>query len=489
MEPLAFWLNDREMRVEGVSPTMTLLQFLRERAHLTGTKEGCAEGDCGACTVAWIEPRADNRRTFRAVNACLVLLPMVQGRRVYTVEGLHDAAGPHPVQEAMVRRLGSQCGYCTPGVVMSLFEACYRDDLREPAWQIDDQMCGNLCRCTGYRPIRDAALDVAGRPPSDRFAARLAQNGGNGESFQAEVRFGPQRYFNPRAEAELFDVLDAHADARVVAGGTDLSLEVTKRFAEPPCLVSVEGIPTLRRIERTADGFVIGAAATLTQIQEALACEHLALEKMLRFFASRQIRNRATVGGNLCTASPIGDLAPVLIALRARVELRSREGARTLPLEEFFVSYRKTALNPREILASVFLPHLPNDARASSFKVSKRRELDISTVAAGCYVRVGPDQRIVEARLAYGGMAAIPARATATEAALVGRPFSRDTILAAMPRIDEDYRPITDHRGSAWYRSQVAKNLLLGFWLETKDGAPRSLAPRPTSTIHASDAP
>jgi xanthine dehydrogenase small subunit len=479
MDRLRFWVNDVSVEESSAGPTTTLLQYLRYRLGLTGSKEGCAEGDCGACTVAVLDA---GRGTFRAVNACLLFLPMLQGKRVYTAEGLRDGGRYHPVQEAMARALGSQCGYCTPGIAMSLFEACYRKDLAEP-WQLDDQLCGNLCRCTGYRPIRDAARKVAGRRPQDRFLARLGE--APREPFHLRYAGDGQRYYNPGSLEDLFEVLRVEPDAQLVAGGTDLGLEVTKRFRTLPVLVSLEGIAELRRVERTDTHWHLGAAATLTEIQEAMGGEIPAMEKMLRFFASRQIRNRATLGGNLCTASPIGDMAPVLLALDARVVLRSGAGARSIPLCDFFVAYRKTALCPGEVLEWVEVPHVPPRARATSFKVSKRRELDISAVSAGCFVTLDSAGRVAEARVAFGGMAAMPKRAAAVEAALRGRPWSEATVRAAQDCLDRDFTPISDHRGSAWYRREVARNLLLGFWLETRDRPAPSLAPRPTSTIHA----
>ncbi|MCK6529616.1 xanthine dehydrogenase small subunit [Myxococcota bacterium] len=483
MEVLRFRLNDAWIEEDSVPPTTTLLQYVRSRG-LTGTKEGCAEGDCGACTVAILDPHAPGGPALRAVNSCLVLLPMVQGRSVWTVEALREEGRPlHPVQEALVADLGSQCGFCTPGVAMSMLEACHREDVSEP-WQLDDQMCGNLCRCTGYRPIRDAARRVAGLRPGDRFAAALREPAP--ESMALAYAHGGQRAFVPTSLPELWDVLDRHADARLVCGGTDLSLEVTRRFREPPCLVSLEGIPALRGVERDATGFRIGAATPLSDLHDAVRGHLPALDKTLRFFASRQIRNRATVGGNLCNASPIGDLPPVLIALGSHVTLASRHGRRRLPLQDFFLGYRRTALAPGEVMEAVDWLHPGPGWRVSAFKVSKRRELDISAVCAGCAVRLDGEGRIAEARLAFGGMAAIPRRASRTEAALLGRPFGEEAIEAAIPFLDEDFQPISDHRGSAWYRRTVAGNLLRGFWAEVSSPE-GGLHPRPTSTVHAGD--
>ena len=483
-QTLRFFLNDRLIEDERAQPTTTLLEYLREQLHLTGTKEGCAEGDCGACSVAILDAEAAGGASYRAVNACLVLLPMVQGRRVYTVEGLRLAGGaPHPVQDAMVRELGSQCGYCTPGVVMSLFEACYRRDLRE-SWQLDDQLCGNLCRCTGYRPIRDAARSVAATCPQDRFSEQLERPG---ESIAFTRESAGRIYATPTDFAALWAHLAAHPQARLICGGTDLSLLITKRFIDLPELVSLEGLRELRGVTKLERGWQIGATTNLAELEAACLAELAAytpLLRMLRYFASRQIKNRATIGGNLCNASPIGDLAPVLISLGATAVLRSASGTRRVPLAEFFLAYRQTALQAGEILAAVELPDLPANARIAAYKVSKRRELDISTVAAGCYVELDPAGRVSEIRIAYGGMAATPARARNLEAALLGRSWSLAQVEAALPALAQDFRPIDDLRGSAWYRGTVAQNLVRGFVLETQSEARPNLSQRPAGTVH-----
>lgn len=480
MERLRFWLNDQLVEEQHVLPTTTVLNYVRERG-LTGTKEGCAEGDCGACTVVLLEHDASGEPAYRAVNSCLLLLPMLQGRRLYTVEALRRDGRLHPVQESMVRHLGSQCGYCTPGVVMSMFEACYRKDLTE-SWQIDDQMCGNLCRCTGYRPIREATKEIAATFPLDHFSRTLQST--KAESMALAYAQADHRYHQPTTLDELFEVLEANPEAKIICGGTDLSLTLTKRNEPLPLLVSVEGIPELRTIRRDAEGWTIGAAATLTAIHDATRAELPAVDKMIRFFASRQIKNRGTLGGNLCNASPIGDMAPVLLALGATLVLQSKSGKREVPIDQFFLAYRKTALQPGEILAEIRIPSLPENARASSYKVSKRRELDISSVAAGCYVELDPSGTVIAARFGYGGMAATPARARHAEAALIGKRWSLESVEKAAKKLDQDFQPLTDHRGSSWFRATLARNLLIGFYLETADGPLRKLSPRPSSTVH-----
>lgn len=480
MERLRFFLNDRPVEETGLSPSTTLLRYLRERAHLSGTKEGCAEGDCGACSVAVLEHDGRGAPVLRAVNACLVLLPMVQGKRVYTVEALKEGGRYHVVQETLAGELGSQCGYCTPGVAMAMLEACHRKDLDEP-WKLDAQMCGNLCRCTGYRPIREAAARVAGLCPPDRFSRALEET--RPESMALRYEAGAQRFFTPDSLEALWEVLEACPEARFVVGGTDLSLEVTKRHAEPPLLVSLESLPELRVLGPREGGHRLGATVRLTDLEDYARAACPPLERMLRYFGSRQIKNRATLGGNLCTASPIGDLAPVLLALGAEAVLRSRAGERRVALEDFFSGYRRTVLGRGEVLAWVDVPAQPEGARAVAYKVSKRRELDISSVSAGFRVVVDGEGRVVEARLAYGGMAATPARARHTEASLVGRLWTEATVEEALGRLEEDFTPLSDHRGSEWYRARVAKNLLLGFFHETLSEPMPRLAERHSATV------
>ena len=482
-------LNGRSVRVQNRSPNTTLLDYLRGTG-LTGAKEGCAEGDCGACAVVIVDRDAQGRPCYRAINSCLVPLCLMAGREIISVEGVanselstlrskataEDGRIPnselpnlHPVQRTMVECHGSQCGYCTPGFIMTLFEGYYRGDIHRHD-ELDDQLCGNLCRCTGYRPIRAAAIEA--------FAERQSQNGGDvfvnrlkkagAEPGAAEYEFAGEKFFRPASLTELLRLQKENPEARLIAGATELGLEITKRYRKFPTLISVEAVPELKKIKATKTEWHIGAAVTLTQIEENMAGEFPALGDMLHVFGSRLIRNRATMGGNLVTASPIGDSAPVLLALEAKVVLGSLAGERTLPIDQFFVAYRKTALRPGEILKTIIVPRgisRPGLTRKCSwFKVSKRRELDISTVAACFTVDLDKQNVVRHARLAYGGVAPMPLRAKKTESALLGKAWSRATIENALPILRKEFKPISDVRSSADYRSGLVASLLEKFY-------------------------
>jgi xanthine dehydrogenase molybdopterin binding subunit/xanthine dehydrogenase small subunit len=486
---IEFRLNGRDIRIDSVSPNTTLLDWLRANG-LTGSKEGCAEGDCGACSVAIIDRDRKGKPAYRAINSCLIPLPLMAGRDIVTVEGA-GCDRLHPVQKAMVENHGSQCGYCTPGFIMSMFEGYYRSDL-ETAAQLDEQLCGNLCRCTGYRAIRDAMADAfAQRSATDPFQIQLQTS----ITKLPPVKYvqNGERFLRPTSLGQLFAAMAKYPEARLIAGATELGLDITKRYRKFPTLISVEAIPDLVKIRSTSNEWQIGAAVTLTRIDEALGREFPEIADMLRWFGSRQIRNRATMGGNIVTASPIGDSAPVLMALQASVVLASATGERTLPIDDFFVAYRKTALSPDEILKSIVIPRLPRDARTHRrfYKVSKRREMDISTVA-GCFsIQLDDAETISNVRLAFGGVAAMPARARQTEKALLGKKWNEETLRQVLPILAGEFMPISDVRGSAAYRQRLIADLLRKFFYDERVAPPkhpieRSLGERESALPHES---
>jgi xanthine dehydrogenase molybdopterin binding subunit/xanthine dehydrogenase small subunit len=493
-------LNGTTVQVEGVSPTTTLLDWLRSTGR-TGSKQGCAEGDCGACTVALVDRDADGRPTYRAINSCIALLPMFAGREVVTVEGLADGTKLHPVQSGMVNNYGSQCGYCTPGFVVSLFEGYYRKDCRDPA-AINDQVCGNLCRCTGYRAIRDAALDAfqsspegsalaptsrtkvgaSADPTGDIFAARLKKPVSAPTAL--DYAAGDDRFFRPTTLADLFKLQRRHPDARLVAGATEIGVELNKKFKKFPLLISTEAVSELTRLRRTPSGWRIGAAVTLTAIEEKVAPHYPSLAKMLRVFAARQIRNRATLGGNLATASPIGDSAPVLLTLDASVVLASARRSRTVPLADFFTGYRQTALRPGEIIQEIVLPkYAPGRGlkrRTDFIKVSHRVELDISIVAGAFCVDTDKKGIIRAARIAYGGVAERTRRALQTEALLLGKPFAAATDAAIIDSLRGEFTPIDDVRSGAAYR----RGLVVSLWEKFVSGDTSVVHDQPEDYAH-----
>ncbi|MBV8900963.1 MAG: xanthine dehydrogenase molybdopterin binding subunit [Verrucomicrobia bacterium] len=470
-----FELNGEPHVISGVSPNLTLLQYLRLK-HLLGAKEGCAEGDCGACSVVVIEQDASGQARYRAINSCLVPVAAMIGRAILTVEGIK--AGEkclHPVQQAMIDQHASQCGYCTPGIVMSMLEAFLRCDLDSEA-KLASQLCGNLCRCTGYRSIRDAALQAlaSGSPAAVKRDFRTP-----GLVFPTAVRYvsGEEHFYRPASLPELFGLLAEHPHARILAGATELGLRLTKYYERFPVLISVEGIPALREASEDERCWKLGAALTLTEIGEYLAGRFGAFEEMLDQFGSRQIRNRATLGGNLCTASPIGDCAPVLLAVDAAVLLASGAGERLLPLREFFLGYRRNALRPGEVLRQVIIPKglmQGDDCHRQItrfYKVARRREMAISTVAAGFTLVLGPEGRIEAARVAYGGVAPLPRRAEEVERVLAGKTFSTDLEAEIRPWLAKAYQPISDVRGSAGYRAALVLELFGRFLADAETGA------------------
>jgi xanthine dehydrogenase small subunit len=455
-----FLLNGRRASLDGSAVQTTLLDFLRDQG-LTGAKEGCAEGECGACTVLMLLDDADGGGAYRAVNSCLMFAPMAAGREVYTVESLVRNGQLAEVQKAMATAGGSQCGYCTPGFVMSMFAEQYRRDRSSPC--DPHELGGNLCRCTGYRPIRDAMLSL-GPPPEGEFLARLSRPVAPLESVDQQA--GGSRFSRPKTLAECFTILAADPEARLVAGGTDVGVESNLRGKRWNHVVSLEAIGELREFSETADRVLIGAGLTLSEIAESWtkhgSTAPAAFGEWLDLFASKPIRNRATLGGNLATASAIGDGAPLLLALGASLHLVSAGGRRMVPLQSFFTGYRRTALVPGELIAAIEIPK-PLPSFVKFYKVAKRRMDDISTVAACMAMDWDESGNLAQCRFAFNGVAAVPMRATAAEEAVVGQRWNEAAVERAQAALDRTLWPISDHRGSAEYRLAVAKSLLAKF--------------------------
>lgn len=480
MERIQCMINDEPYEIVGVSPTMSLLHYLRDVLRLTGTKEGCNEGDCGACTVVFRDDSGDTPR-YRAVNSCLVYLPMLHGKRIYTIEGISRDGGRHPVQESIMRNYASQCGYCTPGVAMSLFEATYRHDMKEP-WQFVEQMSGNLCRCTGYRPIMECVRQVAGTGDDD-FARKLCEPAMQVESLDYSAE--GFRFFVPNTLEEALEFKAEHPEACVVAGASDVGVMINKTGARAATFLALCNIRELRAMREESDRIFIGATARLADVELFCQERFRPLGSMLRYFSAHQIKQIACMGGSVAGGSPVGDIAPVLAATNATLCLRSQKsGVRKLRMDEFILGYRKTSIAPDEILVGFELAKLAPGARCASYKVSKRQELDISSVAAAFYVETDDENRVVAARFAYGGMAAVPgARAKNAEAAIIGKLWNEENVEGAAAAIEEDFKPISDFRASAWYRITVAANLLRGFYHETLEERQPKRAYRPYSTL------
>jgi len=477
-----FILDGRVRELTQVDPTLTVLQWLRGPERRCGTKEGCAEGDCGACTVVVGELHRGRLRLL-PVNACILFLPALDGKALFTVESLRADGGElHPVQRALVECHGSQCGFCTPGFVMALY-ALYESEPDAPSRRrIDDALAGNLCRCTGYRPIADAARRAyelgarsqEARAARDGLAAQLRAIERQGT---LELEHAGRRWFGPRTADALAELYERHPGAHLVAGGTDVGLWVTKEHRALDTLIHVGGVAELTGVERGDTHLEIGAAATYSDAHEALAAEHPDLGEIVRRIGSPQIRNLGTLGGNVANASPIGDTPPALMALDASVVLRRGRERREVPLDEIFVGYRKTVLRPGELVEKLRVPLASPRRLFRAYKVSKRFDQDISAVCGAFAVELDAG-RVREARLCYGGMAATPIRARRAEAALVGRAWGAGAVEAALPALDAELSPISDMRASAAYRRLVARNLLRKFQLETTAAAGPAAATR-----------
>ena len=465
---ITFLLNGEVVSLTGVSPTTTLLDWLRETRHLTGTKEGCNEGDCGACSVMISDDQG-----HRALNGCILFLPQINGKSVTTVEGLSAPDGSlHPVQQTMVDYHGSQCGFCTPGFAVTM-----ATDHLNGATDHDTTLAGNLCRCTGYAPIIRAAQAAETAPVPAHLKNLKPSNGPKSSGGPAQPDGGgqPPATSHPTTTDELARWYADHPDTTLIAGATDVGLWVTKQFRDLGPAVFLNQIPDLRGITDGGDHWRIGAATTLATLTAHFAPLYPSLGAMLRRYGSAQVRNAATIGGNIANGSPIGDGPPALIAMGATLHLRHGDTRRSLPLEDFFIDYGKQDRAHGEFVEAITVPKLPTakDDTLRCYKISKRFDQDISALC-GCINITREGDLITDARIAFGGMAGTPKRATQTEALLVNQSFDEATIRRAMDALALDYQPMTDMRASAQYRLLTAQNLLLRY-LHDLNGLPTNL--------------
>jgi xanthine dehydrogenase small subunit len=493
--PIRFVHRGRIVEVQGSVPTRSVLEWLREDAHCTGTKEGCAEGDCGACTVivaelaeqgaasgtAAAEATVVGGLSLRPVNACIRFLPTLDGKALLTVEDLAAINGGelHPVQQAMVECHGSQCGFCTPGFVMTMaasYEQHHEAGNVPTRQQLADELAGNLCRCTGYRPILDAGQRMFQLPKkrldTAPIAALLQQLRAD-----APLHYAAQgvHFHAPRTLDDLAALRQQQPAARLLAGCTDIGLWVNKMFRELGDIVYVGEVDELKRIA-VEDGMLhIGAGATLEDAWTALAVHWPVLNEAWLRFAGPPVRHAGTMGGNIANGSPIGDSAPVLMALGASIVLRHGTQQREMPLEDFYLDYMKNQLQPGELVAAMRVPLPAPGQRLRAYKISKRYDCDISALMAALSITLDGDV-VKSARFAFGGMAAIVKRARGAEAAVTGQPWTEATLQAAMQALDGDFTPMSDLRASADYRRQVARGLLKRLWLETRSAQPLALA-------------
>ncbi|MEO6409990.1 MAG: xanthine dehydrogenase small subunit [Burkholderiaceae bacterium] len=490
--PIRFVHRGRVVEVNAAQPTRTVLEWLREDARCTGTKEGCNEGDCGACTVVIGElaeagaADAVGGLTLVPANACIRFLPTLHGKALFTVEDLKPIANGalhpvgtdelhpvrtdklHPVQQAMVECHGSQCGFCTPGFVMSLWSVYEHHAAAPTRQQLADALAGNLCRCTGYRTILDAGERMFDLPPArlDTAAAVQALT-----RLANEDRAENAAFHAPRTLAELAALRERLPSAQLLAGGTDIGVWANKQFRSLPEIVWLGDVAELRRIEPMADGGLrIGAGVSLEAAYAALAQRMPELTEVWLRFASPPIRHAGTLAGNLANGSPIGDSAPVLMALDARLELRRGVVVREVALDDFYLGYMKNRLEPGEFVQAVVVPGAPLQRTLRAYKISKRFDSDISAACAGLAIELDDDV-VRTVRIAFGGMAAVVKRAAAAEAAVLGLPWTQATVQAAQAALGTDFTPLSDMRASAGYRLQVARNLLQRFWLETRTEA------------------
>lgn len=463
---ISFMLNDQQIDITEARADLTLLNYLRDHKNLKGTKEGCASGDCGACTVVVAElDENENNLEYKSINSCVTFLSAIHGKQLITIEYINDGKSLHPVQQQMVEHHGSQCGFCTPGFVMSMF-AFYHQPHPATTEAIEHALSGNLCRCTGYRPIIDATKTACSSKTSDKFDLARAQTVSILKDLQS-VPGGIPGLYIPKSRKELAELREAFPEARLAAGTTDLALEVTQHFDDIEEMISLSSVPELNALGHDQDTLIIGAAATLATVESALIKDFPELKELVWRFASLPIRNQATLGGNVANASPIGDMPPVLLALEATIIVDNGESRRNIPANDFFTGYRQTLLNQNEWIEAIRLPKKSPKTLLRAYKVSKRHEDDISAVCAVFKIELEQDL-ITKVHSGFGGVAALPVNAPELSRLIVGKPWSdKNTMNLAKKYLSECFEPIDDVRATADYRKKIVANLWYRFWLET----------------------
>jgi len=459
-------------KLKDLKPTTTVLNYLRSLGNHKGVKEGCAEGDCGACTIVIAEPGQNGKLNYKSVDSCLLFLPMIHGKQLITIENLSQRKNGntvlHPVQEMMVNSFGTQCGYCTPGFIMSLF-ALYKNHSKPTREITEDSLSGNLCRCTGYQSILEAAA-ACKKNSRDHFSEKTETTLGllneiNYDKTAIMIETDKQIYYRPFRLDDALMLRKYYSNAVLINGATDIALKQTKKNELLAEIIDLSGVEELKIYDEEENGFYFGAGMSLENLKAICEKEFPALYDILKLFGSLQIRNLATIGGNVGSASPIGDTLPVLFAYKAKVIVQSSKNKREIDIEDFIKGYRKTDLKSDELITSVFIPKPEKNVYVKSYKVSKRKDLDISTVSLACRLILEKDN-IKEILLAYGGMAETTKRAKKTEDYLLGKEWSRKTIEEAMKIVYDEFKPISDARSSEEFRKIISKNLLMKMFIE-----------------------
>jgi len=464
-----FLLNNDVVNIENIDPNLTVLQYLREQQFNTGTKEGCCSGDCGACTVVIAELTDNNQDlNYKSINSCISFIGSLHGKQLITVEHLKQGAKLHHVQQSMVDNHGSQCGFCTPGFVMSSF-ALHKENSIPNRGEVVEALAGNLCRCTGYRSIIDAAMASSEHAEADSFSQHYQQTVKQLNNFKtlpsASLNNAEHHYYAPKSIAELADKLLKSPSANIVAGGTDLALSVTQNLNTINDLVYVGDVEELHTLENNEQEFIIGSAVSYSKFTPMLAQEYTELGEMIERIGSKQVRNNGTLGGNIGNASPIGDMPPALIALGAQMTLQRGDNERKILVEDYFVGYKKTVLAGSEFIKNIYIPKAKTGQIVKLYKISKRIDDDISAVLAAFFLEIN-NNIITNVRIAFGGMAGIPMRAAQCEAALLNNTFNQESVAAAQQALTLDFQPMSDVRASDKYRMKVAQNLIQKCYLE-----------------------